>query len=389
MQANFIHYDLSLIRPSFDSALTGLVMELEHLRRKRLDGTTPKRMFDQLKRIFHRLESIGSARIEGNNTTVAEYMETRIEGLPQGSPSASIQEIVNIEEAMTFVEDVLQERSISQHFLAQLHQLLMRDLPVGHGAEGDVSPGQYRRHNVRIAQSCHIPPESLQVQAYMDELFAFIEAEHPAQFDLIKVALAHHRFVWIHPYGNGNGRTVRVLTYALLLKYGFDVSIAGRIVNPTAIFCNDRTEYYEALAKADSGTEEGLEAWCAYVLSGLKDEIEKVDRLSDYAYLKERVLYPALDHCLERQSLTKEESDILRMAIDKVVIQNRDIKPLFPGKSAAAVTHRINDLLARQLLEHSLESSRRYCLRFDNSILLRGITFALGREGFLPQDTVG
>ena len=40
-------------------------------------------------------------------------------------------------------------------------------------------------------------------------------------FDLIKVAIAHHRFVWIHPFGNGNGRVVRLLTYALLIKYGF------------------------------------------------------------------------------------------------------------------------------------------------------------------------
>ena len=55
----------------------------------------------------------------------------------------------------------------------------------------------------------------------MQELVAFINENHPPKYDLIKVALAHHRFGWIHPFGNGNGRVVRLLTYALLIKYGF------------------------------------------------------------------------------------------------------------------------------------------------------------------------
>ena len=47
----------------------------------------------------------------------------------------------------------------------------------------------------------------------MEELVAFINRRDPPKYDLMKVAIAHHRFGWIHPFSNGNGRVVRLLTY--------------------------------------------------------------------------------------------------------------------------------------------------------------------------------
>ena len=76
-----------------------------------------------------------------------------------------------------------------------------------------------------------------------------VNENHPPKYDLIKVALAHHRFGWIHPFGNGNGRVVRLLTYALLIKYGFNVKAGGRVLNPTAVFCNDQDRYYAMFAR--------------------------------------------------------------------------------------------------------------------------------------------
>ena len=48
------------------------------------------------------------------------------------------------------------------------------------------------------------------------------------KYDLLKVAIAHHRFVWVHPFSNGNGRTVRLFTYAMLVKLGFNVNGISR-----------------------------------------------------------------------------------------------------------------------------------------------------------------
>src|SRR3546814_3747206 len=90
----------------------------------------------------------------------------------------------------------------------------------------------------------------------MTEFLSFIKGADPGKYDLIKVALAHHRFAWIHPFGNGNGRTVRLLTYTLLIKYGFNVRTGGRVLNPTAVFCNDRDRYYAMLARSEEHTSE-------------------------------------------------------------------------------------------------------------------------------------
>jgi Fic family protein len=102
-EAEFLHYDLKLIEPSFGSSLTDLIIELDYLRKKPLGGSTHPKVFFQLKHIFHTLESIGSARIEGNNTTIAEYIETKLTEIQTVPPS--IKEIQNIEKAMAFIEE--------------------------------------------------------------------------------------------------------------------------------------------------------------------------------------------------------------------------------------------------------------------------------------------
>ena len=44
-EASFSPYDLTLVKPSFDADLTDLIIELEHLRKKRLGGSTHPQVF--------------------------------------------------------------------------------------------------------------------------------------------------------------------------------------------------------------------------------------------------------------------------------------------------------------------------------------------------------
>jgi len=376
----FSHYDLQLVEPSFNAPLTDLIINLDHLRRRQLGGSTPPVIFFQLKHIFHMLESLGSARIEGNNTTIAEYIETKIEH--DGNVSEGVKEIQNIEATMDFIEDyVLKGYPINRVFISEIQKGIVENLSPSR--EGDHTPGEYRKGNVQISKSLHLPPDFVKVDEYMNELFAFVNQNDRPKYDLLKVAIAHHRFVWIHPFANGNGRTVRLFTYALLVKLGFNVE-KGRILNPTAIFCSDRDMYYRKLACADEGTEAGVLEWCEYVLEGLKKEIEKIDRLSDYPYLKKEILQPTIRYALDHQHITETESKILKKALVKQRIQASDMKEFFPGKLAPEVSRQIRKLIDKNMLEPETKNGKKYTIQFVNSYLLRGIIKALSDKDFLP-----
>jgi Fic family protein len=381
MSARFQHHALRLLNPGFDSPLVDVIQDLEHLRKLTVQGTTPEPIFHQLKGIFHMLESIGSARIEGNHTTLADYVESSIEGT---ADTDQLNEIANIEAAMDFVDNAISvDQPLTMALVRECHAVTVKGLQ----REGDKTPGAFRTGGVSIAGASHRPPNAQAVPAYMDELICFINKEDAAKYDLMKVALAHHRFGWIHPFSNGNGRVVRLLTYALLIKYGFNVGAVGRVLNPTAVFCNDREKYYAMLALADRGDEISLEKWCVYVLSGIRDELEKLDQLTRYDYLESHVLRPALAYARERKLVSEEEFVILRatMTAEGAVMRSRDIRNVLPDLSDAQRTYRISKMLQRNLLMPVAQGTRQYTLCFRNSELLRGVVRALVEQGFVPQ----
>ncbi|RMR08802.1 Fic family protein [Pseudomonas syringae group genomosp. 7] len=376
----FTHHDLVLLNPSFDADLVDVLSELEHLRRLRLEGDTPPQVFYQLKSLFHTLEGLGSARIEGNHTTLADYIDSKVGGKARATDQ--LREVANIERAMDYLEQIMTPGAVlTEQTIRELHAMTVDDLV----REGDRTPGAYRNGGVQISQSDHLPPDFIQVQAYMQELVDFVNREDAPKYDLMKVALAHHRFGWIHPFGNGNGRVVRLLTYALLIKYGFNVSTGGRVLNPTAVFCNDRERYYAMLAKADKGTKEGLEEWCTYVLQGIHDEVEKVDRLTDYAYLTKCILVPAVAFARKREWITETEESVLSAAIKLKIVKSADVAKVLPRQSSNQRTYLIRKLVDQGMLLPLSAGARQYTIGFSNNYLIRGVIKSLRDQGFIPE----
>lgn len=261
------------------------------------------------------LESLGSARIEGNRTTLAEFIERVIEGPGRKTKDEKLREIFNIEHAIEFIEEhISQNTDIQRAHISEIHKILVDGLtPPPHG-EGSCYPGEFRHISVAIKGSAHVPPDPLLVPDYVREILDFVNKPVAPQHDLLITALSHHRIAWIHPFDNGNGRLVRMFTYALLINQGFQVK-SGRILNPTAVFCIDRKRYYDMLEQADSGEKDRALAWCEYVLNGLRKEMEKIDSLLDLKYLLETILLPAISFALERENINRREYDILRAVI--------------------------------------------------------------------------
>ena len=369
---------LRLVSPDFDSGLTDTVIELNHLRRLELRGTTAPWLFFQLKNIFHILESVGSARIEGNRTTISEYIEKKIEHKERSGEQYS--EIANVEAAMEFIENSIEENTeITHHFIKELHSLVVDEL----SAECDKTPGAYRTWNVEIAQASHIPPDHLHVQTFMDELVAFMNQKSDDKYELLKTAIAHHRFAWIHPFGNGNGRVVRLLTYALLIKYGFNVK-EGKILNPTAVFCNDRDIYYAQLAAADNGDDASLLVWCDYVLTGILGEVKKVNQLLDFDYLYKTILVPTINLSIERRYINKDEAKVLSFGIKSQQFMASDLTDTLKGLTSRQRTHLISKMKDSGFIKPLQENGRKYYVSFMNNFLMRSLIQVLEREGFIP-----
>ena len=373
----FRHYDLKLVTPSFGAPLARVVLKLEYLRRWQLSGTTPPPTFFDLKFVFQFLESVRSTRIEGNQTTVQEVVDSRID--PATRKTEGLLEIENMDRAMEFIEDAVQPGAgVSRAIILEIHKRVVEGLT----REGDPTPGRVRVKNLSISGSSHQPPDYTQVDSYIDELLTFYHEKHDSQFDLIKVAMVHHRFAWIHPFRNGNGRTARLLTYSTLIERGFDVR-QGRILSPSAVIGNDRTEYYRQLAAADSGDDEGIMSWCLFFLTGLSEDMERIDRLLNYEYLSEKILRPAVRYCRERGLISPVDASILEVAIEKPEFRSSDLVGVLKGQGPVARSRAIARLRGGNLIEPVARNARRYRMRYTNSVLLRGVIDSLVREGFI------
>ena len=378
----FKHFVLRLIEPAFNDGLIDIIMDLERLRApRRGKSRVDPYIFVQLKTIFHVLESLGSVRIEGNNTTISDVIDKTIDGSLKTSKEEKIKEFVNTQSALEFVEtQVHAGTKIDRALISEFHKLVVKDLDPE--KEGDINPGSYRTVQRAIKGSNHELPAPALVQGYMEELIAFINDGKIPKYQLILTALAHHRFAWIHPFYNGNGRTVRLLTYAMLMSQGFSVN---NILNPTAIFCNDRDKYYEMLAEADKGTDESLLKWARYVLGNLLDEISKIDKLQDYDFLIPKILIPTIDHALKIKNINKEEYQILRIAVENQVVKPSDVNSILKKKHASQVSLYISNLKKQGLLMEHPHKKFHYVISFTANHLFRGVINALKEEGFIPN----
>ena len=375
---------LRIVEPSFDSSLTSVIIDLEKLRESRLDSKVHPGIFFQIKHIFQLLESLGSARIEGNNTTISELVEKEISGKRNNDEiigDDKINEIRNTERAMNFIEEHINNDSkIDQAFILKLHKMAVKNL----AGEGSRNPGELRFIDVEVGT--HKPLTYTKVKKHFDELIDFINQKKQKKYDLLITAIAHHRFAWIHPFDNGNGRVARLLTYAMLIKQGFNVKM-GRIINPTAIFCINRDRYYEMLSQTDMGRDNDILAWCEYVLNGLLGETYKIDGLLDHNYLVNKILMPALDFCYDRENITKREHAILKSSIttDNMELTASDLEKIIPGKLPSERSRILKKLKQKEMLVPVKEKARKYIIHFKHSYLLRGVIESLTKEGFIDR----
>ena len=365
--------------PKFDSGLTNIILELEHLKNRPLKNTTSESVFLQLKSLLHAVEAVASARIEGNHTTIASYIEKRDDDSHKNDEQ--IIEISNLIDGLDFIDKYVMEEPISADFIKELHRIVVNGLT----HEGDKRAGAWRDEPRYIANARHQPPESYDVPDLMRELIDYINNDEGEQYNLLKIAIANHRFVWIHPFGNGNGRTDRLMTYALLCKKGYIAPNKMRLFNPTAIFAGDRNKYYDMLALADDYKDKHILEWCEYFLSGVRNEIKKSESLADADFVNKKILLPSVDRMEKAGVVSKLESNILGRAVRLGAIKASDIKDLWGREvTSVAIAQQIKKLRDRNLIKATHEGGREYEISFENSELTRVTLEQMDLTGLLP-----
>lgn len=157
------------------------------------------------------------------------------------------------------------------------------------------------------------------------------------------------------------------------------------MLNPTGAFCNDRDKYYTMLAVADTGTTAGLKACCTFVLQGIRDELEKVDKPTDYGYITKSILLPAVSFACSREWVTATEENILVSVTKMKVAKSSDIARALPTLTANQRTYQIKNLVEKGMLLPISQGSMQYTIGFSNNYLVRGVIKGLREQGLIPE----
>ena len=184
-----------------------------------------------------------SNAIEGNTLSRAETALVVEKGLTIGGKSITEHlEATNTATALDFIKEQIKRKpaDLIEKDILKIHEIILDKID-------KENAGIYRRVPVRISGSAVVLPNPRKVQTLMDEFLSWITKEnkmHAVQL----AAEAHYRFVTIHPFVDGNGRTGRLLMNMILLMKGFP---------PAIIRKNDRLAYIKSLEKPQLVNGEG------------------------------------------------------------------------------------------------------------------------------------
>jgi Fic family protein len=185
-----------------------------------------------------------SNSIEGNSLTLAETRVVISDGMTIGGKSIREHfEALNHKKAIEYLETLIKPNyNLRAIDILNIHSLVLKNID-------DNYAGRLRDGMVRIIGANFTPPSPNKVSDLLDELIEFVNINHAKYTAPVLATIFHHQFVWIHPFFDGNGRTVRLAMNLLLMKEGYP---------PAIILKNDRKKYYEALNQANNGKYDKL-----------------------------------------------------------------------------------------------------------------------------------
>lgn len=183
------------------------------------------------------------------------------------------QKINNIVEACESIVasiDPEEYAPLTQEEIRDYNNLVLRDLE----HREDVVPGELRRHSVVVGINRSVPARDCEI--LLEEFCTWINGlEFPVgmakPYSILAAIASHLYLVWIHPFGDGNGRTARLIEFRYLLQAGFPPPAAQLL---SIFYSLTRTEYYRQLDRANrSGSQ--MSEFFSYAVRGLVGQLRK------------------------------------------------------------------------------------------------------------------
>jgi Fic family protein len=247
-------------------------------------------------------EAIASSQIEGASTTTEIAREMIKSG--RAPMNESEQMIVNNYGAIREIEVRLNDE-LDNKLILDIHSLMTNK------TEASKYAGSFRNAPIYVqdhidGEIAHTAPDHEEIQALMNALYKFVNQEEEFIHPIIKASILHFMIGYIHPFGDGNGRTARALFYWYLMKKGYSLV---RHISISRAILSSRVNYDKAFLK----TEYDRNDLTYFIMYSIKSLRVAFKRLVDYRDRKrdERTKAIEIKYDLTKTGLSKRQADLL------------------------------------------------------------------------------
>jgi len=211
----------------------------------------------QLRDYFKIGLTYSSNALEGNSLTESETKVVIEDGLTiGGKPLKDHLEAFGHSRAYDYIF-TLKDKTITEEDILAIHRLFYEKIDLDNA-------GVYRKEIVFISGSKYVPPKPEQVPELMKDFVKWF-SENENKINTVEfAALVHLKFVFIHPFIDGNGRVARLLMNLALIRGGYLIAIIPPVL---------RSEYISLLEKAHENKEKFIDFIADRVYETQKDII--------------------------------------------------------------------------------------------------------------------
>jgi Fic family protein len=325
----------------------------------------PPAVHEEFNQIYLAKGVLATTAIEGNTLSEEEVLaHLRGERLPP-SKEYLAREVQNIVDAVNLIwrDNTGEWASLCPDLITKFNTMVLDGLQLDDG----VVPGEISRAPVGVLRYRGAPREDCEY--LLARLCDWLNGEHfKAKVEtslgtaILRAVLAHLYLAWIHPFGDGNGRTARLIEFQILVHAGVPMPSAHLLSNH---YNATRAEYYRQLDRAhQSGGE--VAPFLIYAVRGFVEGLrEQIERIKNTHWLTAWREY-VFEQFENDNSPTAKRRRALVLALSvtqpvpraKLTMLTPEVAAAYASKTTKTLTRDLNELQRRKLIKQHPEGFR-------------------------------